>query len=208
MLGKLPTANLAFLALTATCMLLLGGCKQEPTEVEVNPAPQPIEGTTALAEEEATVEWKLTSTAFANGERIPVRYTGEGDNISPPLQWTEPPEGTVELVLICDDPDAPVGIWNHWVVYDLSPEVAELPEAVPTDAAVAEPALRQGVTSARSTGYHGPMPPPGKPHRYQFTLYALCEPTGLPAGASKRQVLTALEGKVLAQTRLEGLYSR
>jgi Raf kinase inhibitor-like YbhB/YbcL family protein len=85
------------------------------------------------------------------GERIPKKYTADGDDLSPPLAWTEPPEGTVELALICDDPDAPAGTWNHWIVYGLSPEVKGLKEGIPTTATVPEPALKQGVTSFRKT---------------------------------------------------------
>ncbi|MFQ5809726.1 MAG: YbhB/YbcL family Raf kinase inhibitor-like protein [Armatimonadota bacterium] len=154
------------------------------------------------------MDWELTSTAFADGERIPDQYTADGANVSPPLAWTDPPEGTVELALICDDPDAPRGTWNHWIVYGLSPDVTGLPEGVATDASVAEPALKQGVTSFRKPGYGGPSPPPGAPHRYQFTLYALSATTDLDPGATKDQVLAAIEGNELARTTLEGLYSR
>lgn len=209
MLWQWRATTRALTALAVVCLILLwGGCKQEPTEIEVSQAPRPPQGATVSAEEEPIVDWKLTSTAFASGERIPAQYTADGQDVSPPLKWTEPPPGTVELVLICDDPDAPVGTWNHWIVYDLSAEVTEVREALPTDATVAEPALKQGVNSFGNTGYGGPSPPPGKPHRYQFTLYALREPTDLPAGTSKQQVLAALEGKVLAKTMLEGIYSR
>ncbi len=162
----------------------------------------------ATAEEVSEVAWQLTSTAFKQGERIPKKYTADGDDLSPPLAWTEPPEGTVELALICDDPDAPAGTWNHWIVYGLSPEVKGLKEGIPTPATVAEPALKQGVTSFRKTGYGGPSPPPGKPHRYQFTLYALSEKLDLEPGAKKQQVLDAMQGKVIAKTMLEGIYGR
>jgi len=193
------------------CVACLTGCPPQrammeadeeiyPTEQEVSQEP--------ATEEEPEVEWQLTSTAFGNGERIPVKYTGDGEDISPPLQWGEPPEGTVELALICDDPDAPMGTWNHWIVYGLSPEVKSLKEGIPTPDSAAEPALKQGVTSFRRTGYGGPSPPPGKPHRYQFTLYALSEKLDLAPGASKQDVLTAMKGKVLAKTMLEGIYSR
>ena len=154
------------------------------------------------------MEWQLSSAAFANGERIPAKYSrSDGEDLSPPLQWTAPPQGTVELVLICDDPDAPRGTWNHWIVYGLSAEVTSLPEGLAKGATITEPALKQGSTSFGETGYGGPAPPSGT-HRYQFTLYALNAATDLEPGASKQQVLAAMEGKIIAQTMLEGTYSR
>ena len=154
------------------------------------------------------MDWKLTSTAFAAGERIPAQYTGDGQSLSPPLSWTAPPADAQELILICDDPDAPSGTFTHWLLYGLSPQATSLPEGLPPQPTLEQPACRQGVSSARRVGYVGPAPPPGKPHRYQFTLYALSAPSGLPPGASKPQVESALADKVLAQTTLEGLYGR
>ena len=191
---------------TVACLVAVSGCPGGKRQADIVPA----ESTTARAvarppapREEPAVEWELTSTAFAHGERIPVKYTADGENVSPPLEWTAPPKGTAELVLICDDPDAPGGTWNHWIVYGLVPDATGLPE----NAAGAEPAFKLGVTSFGDTGYGGPAPPSGT-HRYQFTIYALSEAIGLAPGASKDQVLAAMEGKVLAQTMLEGTYSR
>lgn len=152
--------------------------------------------------------WSLTSTAFAQDERIPVKYTQDGENVSPPLTWTTPPEGTEQLALICDDPDAPSGTFTHWVAYDIAPELTALPEGVPTTPEVQEPALKQGVNSAKKMGYAGPAPPPGKVHHYHFMLYALKEPVSLPPGATKSALQTAMEGKVLAEAHLVGTYSR
>ncbi|MGD8237410.1 MAG: YbhB/YbcL family Raf kinase inhibitor-like protein [Armatimonadota bacterium] len=191
--------------LTASSAFVVGCRRQQPTTEPAEPTAAPA--VTPGPEEGPAVDWELTSTAFANGERIPEHYTADGANVSPPLEWTAPPEGTAELALICDDPDAPRGTWNHWIVYGLSPEVTSLPEDVASDATVTDPALRQGVTSFGETGYGGPAPPSGT-HRYQFTLYALSEATGLDAGADKQQVLAAMEGNIIAQTTLEGLYSR
>ena len=154
------------------------------------------------------MNWELTSSAFTNGQRIPAKYTGDGADTSPPLSWPRPPEGTQELALICDDPDAPRGTFTHWVLYALAPDATALPESLPREGTLTSPACRQGANSAGKTGYLGPAPPPGKPHRYQFTLYALRAPTALPAGADKGQLLRAMEGKIVGETTLEGLYGR
>lgn len=202
------SASAWLLVLIAASLGFVVGCKRQQQAAPGPPQPTAERAVTPAPEEGTEVEWELTSAAFTQGERIPVQHTRDGQDLSPPLEWTSPPEGTAELVLICDDPDAPGGTWNHWIVYDLSPEATSLPEGVATDAAVAEPALKQGVTSFGSTGYGGPSPPPGPTHRYQFTLYAVSAETDLEAGASKEQVLAAIEGKVLAETMLEGTYSR
>ncbi|MFQ5927550.1 MAG: YbhB/YbcL family Raf kinase inhibitor-like protein [Terriglobia bacterium] len=150
--------------------------------------------------------FELTSTAFASGEHIPPRYTCDGEDISPPLKWSDPPENTKSFALIADDPDAPVGTWVHWVLYNLPAETRGLPEAVPGEAELAD-GSRHGQNSWRRLGYGGPCPPGGT-HRYFFKLYALKEALDLPAGASKEQALQAMEGQILAQTELMGRYSR
>lgn len=149
----------------------------------------------------------LTSTAFTHGAEIPKQHTCEGADRSPALKWTGAPAGTKRFVLIADDPDAPVGTWVHWVVYDLPADSAELPEAVPATETIAGGA-KQGTNDFRKTGYGGPCPPPGKPHRYFFTLYALDAPTSLRPRATKADVLRAIEGHVLAQAELIGTYRR
>lgn len=148
----------------------------------------------------------LQSSAFEEGGAIPPRFTCDGADVSPPLSWSGTPDDTVSLVLICDDPDAPMGTWVHWVLYDLPPEVLSLPEAVDTADEPAAGGL-QGVTDFRRTGYGGPCPPGGT-HRYFFTLYALDTLLGLSAGLKKTQVLKAMEGHVLAEARLMGTYAR
>ncbi|MCX7590232.1 MAG: YbhB/YbcL family Raf kinase inhibitor-like protein [Kiritimatiellae bacterium] len=151
--------------------------------------------------------FKLASSAFAEGAAIPVKYTGDGPDISPPLTWTDPPAGTKSLVLICDDPDAPVGTWVHWVLYDIPPTTRSLAEGIPTIGTV--PGVgKQGKNDFRRLGYGGPAPPPGKPHRYFFKLYAVDVETGLAPGATKTEVLKAIEGHILAETRLMGTYKR
>ena len=150
--------------------------------------------------------FELTSPAFASGEHIPPRYTCDGEDISPPLKWSDPPENTKSFALIADDPDAPVSTWVHWVLYNLPVETRGLPEAVPGEAELAD-GSRQGQNSWRRLGYGGPCPPGGT-HRYFFKLYALKAALDLAVGASKEQVLQAMEGQILAQAELMGRYSR
>ena len=149
----------------------------------------------------------VLSSAFQEGDKIPAKYTCEGQDVSPPLAWSEPPAGTRSLALIVDDPDAPGGVFTHWLLFNIPPDSRELPEAVPAQAELDSGAL-QGKTDFGRTGYGGPCPPPGRPHRYQFTLYALDQPLDLEGGASKKQLLSAMEGHILAQGQLTGTYQR
>jgi Raf kinase inhibitor-like YbhB/YbcL family protein len=158
------------------------------------------EGGTAMA-------FTLSSSAFTHGAPIPKRHTCDGADTSPALSWSGAPAGAKSFALIADDPDAPVGTWVHWVLYDLPGDVAELPEGVPTSEALANNG-RQGLNDFGKTGYGGPCPPPGKPHRYFFKLYALDAPTGLKPRAKKADVLRAIEGHVLQQAELMGTYKR
>jgi len=150
---------------------------------------------------------KLSSSAFADGEMIPTPHTCDGDDVSPPLKWSEAPEGTQSFALICDDPDAPVGTWVHWVLYDIPPKFTQLTAGVPAKEVI-EGGAKQGVNDFKRVGYGGPCPPPGKPHRYFFRVYALDIAPGLPAGATKADLLRAMEGHVLAEGQLMGLYGR
>jgi len=154
----------------------------------------------------APMSFELISEAFAYGEPIPRRYTCDGDDVSPPLRWGDPPAETRSFVLIMDDPDAPMGTWDHWVLFDIPAEARALPEAVPPDA---EPATggRHGRNSWQRLGYGGPCPPRGT-HRYFFRLYALDTVLDLPAGVDKGRVMRVMEGHVLAQAELMGTYSR
>jgi len=149
---------------------------------------------------------QLTSPAFAEGANIPAAYTCDGKNISPPLAWSGVPQGARALALIVEDPDAPLGTYTHWVCYDLPPSLTALPEGVPLEE---RPAVggAQGKNDARQLGYTGPCPPSGS-HRYLFILYALDRPTGLAPGATKKELLQALEGHILAQGQLMGRYQR
>ena len=135
-----------------------------------------------------SVTMKITSPAFQAGQAIPPKYTCEGADISPPLQWNGLPDGAKSLALICDDPDAPVGVWVHWVLYDLPVTAKDLPENVPTSETLSFGG-KQGINDFKRIGYGGPCPPPGKPHRYYFRLYALKVPKlEIPADATAAYV--------------------
>lgn len=149
----------------------------------------------------------VSSPAFTEGAKIPAQYTCEGQNISPPLSWSESPAGTKSLALIADDPDAPGGVFSHWVLFNLPPETTELAEAMPTQAELPSGA-KQGKTDFGRVGYGGPCPPPGRPHRYQFTVYALDQSLDLKAGVSRSELLSAISEHILAQGRLTGMYQR
>ncbi len=146
--------------------------------------------------------FELTSTAFAAGEPIPAKYTCDGVNVSPPLAWSDPPAGTQSLALIMDDPDAPAGVWDHWLLFNIPADLRHLPERAGAPAGSVD-----GKNSWGRTGYGGPCPPRGT-HRYFFKLYALDTKLNLPAGANKIQLLRAMEGHVLAQAELMAVYSR
>lgn len=149
----------------------------------------------------------VSSPAFAEGTQIPEEYTCDGRDISPLLNWSEPPAGTRSLALIMDDPDAPGGVFTHWVIFNLPAGSTQLPAAVPTDPELPSGAL-QGSNDFGRIGYSGPCPPSGSPHRYRFTLYAVDEVLELSPGAAQSQVRQALEGHVLAQDQLTGTYQK
>jgi Raf kinase inhibitor-like YbhB/YbcL family protein len=152
------------------------------------------------------VSLSLESSAFADGEAIPLRYTCDGEDLSPPLAWGEPPAGTLSLALIADDPDAPVGTWVHWVLFNLPADTRSLPEGLLPEAAVA--GGLQGINGWKELGYGGPCPPKGSTHRYFFKLYALDTALDLEAGASKADVEKAMDGHILGQGQLVGRYGR
>ena len=149
---------------------------------------------------------KITSTAFEEGGMIPEKYTCDGIDVSPPLMWTSIPEGTKTIALICDDPDAPMGTWVHWVLFNLPAKINELSENVPTDEELKSGA-KQGRNDFRKIGYGGPCPPGGT-HRYYFKLYALDTELDIKSGAVKEQLLKAMEGHILGKGQLMGRYKR
>jgi len=156
---------------------------------------------------EVAMGLELKSSAFKNSEYIPKKYTGEGPDISPELSWSNAPAKTEQFALICDDPDAPGGDWVHWVIYDIPPEVFSLDEGIPGNAVLAN-GIKQGRNDFGSTGYGGPMPPHGKPHRYLFTLYALDSQLTRSPQMTKAELLRTIQGHILEKAELLGLYKR
>ncbi|UCG53812.1 MAG: YbhB/YbcL family Raf kinase inhibitor-like protein [Candidatus Latescibacterota bacterium] len=150
---------------------------------------------------------QLTSPAFGEGQPIPKRHSCDGEDLSPVLKWTNAPENTMSFALICDDPDAPMGTWVHWVLFNLPPETAELVEGVPAQPEGPDGA-KQGISDFKRPGYGGPCPPPGKPHRYYFKLYALDTMLELKDKATKRDLEKAMEDHILAKGQLMGTYKR
>lgn len=154
-----------------------------------------------------TVSIAISSPSFAPGADIPKKHTCDAADVSPQLAWTGAPAGTRSFALIMDDPDAPVGTWVHWVYYDLPASATGLAENV-SKGEDPPSGGRQGRNDFRKIGYGGPCPPPGKPHRYFFKLYALDRTLDLKAGASKKDVEQAMKGHILAQAELVGKYGR
>jgi Raf kinase inhibitor-like YbhB/YbcL family protein len=159
-----------------------------------------------MAQTEGEKSMELTSTAFTEGGMIPAKYTCDGMDISPPLSWENIPEGTKSFAIICDDPDAPVGIWVHWVIYNLLPEVKELSEAIPAQRMLADGSM-QGLNDFRKIGYGGPCPPGGT-HRYYFKLYALDIMLDLEGEPTKSDLEAAMQGHILKQCQIMGRYKR
>jgi Raf kinase inhibitor-like YbhB/YbcL family protein len=154
-----------------------------------------------------TMNIQITSAAFASGQPIPAKYTCDGQDVSPPLKWSNAPANTKSFALIADDPDAPAGTWVHWMLYDLTATTTELAENTSKSQQLPGGA-KQGLNSWPHLGYDGPCPPRGKPHRYFFKLYALDALLDLKPGATKRDLLKAMEGHILAEGQLMGTYQR
>ncbi len=158
------------------------------------------------AEGQKIQEIKLTSSGFENGGMIPAKYTCDDQGISPPLQWDIVPYGTKSLALICDDPDAPMGSFVHWVLFNLLPETRELKENFPNDETFSD-GTRQGVSDFGKTGYGGPCPPSGT-HRYFFKIYALDMEINIVHVVDKITLVKAMEEHILSQGQLMGKYKR
>jgi Raf kinase inhibitor-like YbhB/YbcL family protein len=167
---------------------------------------QSHEQTTNAKKEGEAMAIQVQSAAFKEGEMIPRDCTCDGKDVSPGLSWSDLPAGTKSVALICDDPDAPVGTWVHWVIYNIPPETKALPEGVPTEKTLDTGAV-QGKNDWGAVGYRGPCPPGGT-HRYFFKLYALDTMLGLEPGAAKKELLVAMENHILAKGQLMGKYKR
>ena len=209
------TRWISILALACFTPMANSGCRSESKRpgplTDEDRAVRPVEKSFV---EGTNMKFKLTTSAFNEGAAIPKSFTGEGNDVSPVLAWEGAPAGTKEFALICDDPDAPAGVWVHWVIYGIPASVRALPEGVKSNAAeLREPvAARQGKNSWPSgvtIGYRGPMPPPGHgTHHYHFKLYALNTQLNLPPGADKQQLLDAMKGHMLGDAELVGTYER
>jgi Raf kinase inhibitor-like YbhB/YbcL family protein len=154
------------------------------------------------------MSFRLTSPAFENGARIPTRFTCEGEDISPALEWSDQPAGTLSYLLLCDDPDAPAGTWHHWALYDIPADRIRLDQGFPARSEVE--GARQAVNDFGRVGYGGPCPPPGHgTHHYRFRLLAL-DVAKLPSGAEAKcpEVEAAARPHALGEALLVGTYAR
>lgn len=149
----------------------------------------------------------ISSPSFSDGGDIAKKFTCDGADVSPQLTWNAPPAGTRSFALLADDPDAPVGNWNHWTMWNVPAEMRGLPEGVGKQARLPD-GSQQGLNDFRKPGYNGPCPPPGKPHRYYFKLFALDGTLELKPTAGKKELETAMKGHILAQGEWMGRYHR
>jgi Raf kinase inhibitor-like YbhB/YbcL family protein len=161
----------------------------------------------AASETKRSESMEIKSSAFQDGGNIPKQFTCDGIDTSPQLRWVNAPSRTRAFAIIADDPDAPVGTWVHWVVYDLPADIKQLAEGTGTTDTLSNGA-KQGVNDFRKVGYGGPCPPSGPVHRYFFKLYALDAPTNLKSRANKQQLLDSMKGHILAEAELIGRYGR
>ena len=180
--------------------LLAVGCSKRDGSSESGGSPP-------ANKEEKAMALTLSTAAFTNGERIPVTHTADGADLSPHLTWGPAPRETRSFALICDDPDAPMGTWVHWVIFNIPGSSAELSEGIRREGRLPDGSL-QGRNSWERTGYGGPSPPPGKPHRYFFKLYALDATLDLDSAADKEILLKAMEGHILGKGEIMGTYGR
>jgi Raf kinase inhibitor-like YbhB/YbcL family protein len=150
---------------------------------------------------------EMRSNSFGNGQTISRKHTCDGPDLSPHLEWSGVPAGTIAFALVADDPDAPMGTWVHWVLYDLPGDTRSLSEGMSTTETLPRGGA-QGRNDFGRIGYGGPCPPPGRPHRYYFTLYALEARVNLPPGANKATLLKAMNGHIKAEAQIMGTYGR
>ncbi len=203
------------LMISALILLLTCSCQgQQSDSPRTNPDVAENQADTRIAKTDSNKKTggdvmiiTVTSSAFKEGEFIPEKYTGEGPDVSPPLAFSVVPAGTKSIAVICDDPDAPVGNWVHWVIFNIKPDTKSLSENIPKTMKVLESAS-QGTNDFRKIGYNGPMPPPGKPHRYFFKVYALDTLLKLSDGIKKADLVKAMKGHILAEGQLMGKYKR
>jgi Raf kinase inhibitor-like YbhB/YbcL family protein len=216
-------------ALMRLCLLMLicltiaacgGGAPEPVEEVAVISGPDQTdeelpaesEAEEIIVKEQATpteaepVVFSISTAEFSEGEAIPTRFSCDGEDISPALEWSGAPEGTSSFALIMDDPDAPVGTWIHWVLFNIPGDASGLVESIPAEPVLADGSIH-GANSWERSDYGGPCPPGGT-HRYFFKLYALDEELDLPEGSSLDALLAGMEGHILAETSVMGTYTR
>ena len=201
-------SNRLLVTVTVCLILIVADCSAdepptatvEPTATEAGAAPDATPTEAPDDEGGDEVALQLTSTAYSEGDAVPVQYTCDGDNVSPPLAWSGVPEGTVSFALVFDDPDA--AGWVHWALFNIPADTRSLAEGQPADAELPD-GSRHGANSWGRSDYGGPCPPSGT-HRYVFKLYALDSELELAAGASKAELMAAMEGHILGQTELNG----
>ena len=195
--------NHAFLLLAILAAIgFQSSCQTNPSE-----SISTVLESTSEPVKEGDVSIKISSPAFAEDGTIPKKFTCDAENLSPALSWSGIPQGAKSLVLIVDDPDAPVGIFVHWVLYGMTGNLTGLPEGVSKSDTVSGIGI-QGINDFRKTGYDGPCPPKGSTHRYYFKLYALDVALELKTGAKKAGLEQAMEEHILAQGQLMGRYGR
>lgn len=155
----------------------------------------------------AKENFEIKSTDFQNENEIPKEFTCQGNDISPELKWQGIPQNTKSFALICDDPDAPTRTWTHWVIYNIPAQITSLSKNFTKEEKLADGTC-QGINDFKKIGYNGPCPPAGKPHRYYFKLYALNKKLNLEPGLTKKQLLQEMEGSIIEQTQIMGIYKR
>lgn len=180
-------ASSNYLFALALGSLFFAGCSDEPKSAN-----------------EKNMKLQVTSTAFSEGQAIPQKYTCSGDDISPPLAWTQPPAGAKSIALMVEDVDAPGGTFTHWVLFNLPPDMVALGENIAKTETLSSGA-RQGANDFKKTGYSGPCPPPGKPHRYYFKIYALDTQLDLPPNTTGKNLAAAMNDHVIAEGQLMGI---
>jgi Raf kinase inhibitor-like YbhB/YbcL family protein len=182
--------------------LCLGACSKP---VDVEPSPSVL--ARAESGDTMTTRWSLQSTAFDESGRMPTSFTADGRDSSPPFRWGTAPSGTRSFAFSCEDPDAPSGVFVHWVMWNIPETATGLPEGVSNLGSLPD-GTRQGTNGFKKTGYGGPSPPAGQTHRYVFTVYALDTVLELPSSATNVDLQRAMSGHVLAESKLVAKYGR
>jgi len=194
------------LALAALALIVIVGVSARSQNEQTNNTDS--QSNKPLIKEDTLAQFVISTSAFAEGELVPVKHTCDGQDISPALKWTAPPEGAKSLALICDDPDAPGGTWVHWVLFNMPPDIRELTEGVTISKIAALKGAMEGSNDFGKIAYGGPCPPRGPAHRYFFKLYALDIMLALKKGATKADIEKAMAGHILTQAQIMGKYKR